>query len=493
MNTDRESFKNMALLTGARIFGVFFSLFIPMYLGRKLSIETYGTYKQIMLVFWFSQVALNLGLDDSAYYHLRKTPKLFPYFSFNALIFNIFTSGLIWFGLYFFRSDIALLVKNPELESHLLLTGMLLFFTISSMQIEGILIGLNRMKDRLFLEIGTELLKSIAILFSFLFFNSIEKVLISLILVMGMKFLYTVYTINFYKNQEGLKFSDGLKYINEQIRFGLPLGLSRILQNILNIENFFISSYFSLVQFTYYTIGCFENPIINAARTSLYELVNIELIDAEKEKNHQKSREVWKRMNRKLSLIVLPFVIYMMFFAKELITFVFSEKYLNSVPFFIVFNFYIIAGSLNPEPLFRATHKTSKMFYLRIMGLFLGAGMIFGGAYYFGALEALMGKTIAMFIINIIGLIIGAKLIEVSFFDLFDWKELGKIVFIALFLSLIFRLIYNWLNLEIHPFFILASSFSLYALIGSVLAIKFAILKPDEIDFILSKIKRFRP
>ena len=489
MTSDKESFKNMALLTGARIFGILFSLFIPMYLGRKLSVETYGTYKQIMLVFWFAQVALNLGVDDSAYYHLRKKPKLFPYYSFNALIFNIITAGLIWLLLVLFKIPISMLVKNPDLNQYLFLTGLLLFLTICSMQIEGILIGLNRMKDRLFLEVGVEVVKSAAILFSFLFFNSISAVLISLSMIMGLKFLYTVYTIENYRKIEGLDYRNGLHFLKEQIRFGLPLGISRVLQNLLNIENFFISSYFSLVQFTYYSIGCFENPIINAARTSLYELVNIELIDAEKENNHYKSMQVWKRMNRKLFLIVLPFVIYMLFFAKELITFVFSDKYLESVPFFMVFNFYIIAGCLNPEPLFRATNHTKWTFHLRLFGLFLGASFIFLGAYYFGALYALVGKTLALIIVNIIGLNVGAKLINYDLIDLFDWVEIFKIIFISTILSLVLRLSINMLSLDWMPFFILALTFSIYAFLGLILSMKFKVIKTEEKDFILSKLK----
>jgi O-antigen/teichoic acid export membrane protein len=489
MTSDKESFKNMALLTGARIFGILFSLFIPMYLGRKLSVETYGTYKQIMLVFWFAQVALNLGVDDSAYYHLRKNPKHFPYYSFNALIFNILTAGLIWIGLVVFKNPIATLVKNPDLIQYLFLTGLLLFLTICSMQIEGILIGLNRMKDRLFLEVGVEVVKSAAILFSFLFFNSISAVLISLSIIMGLKFLYTIYTIDFYRKRENLDYRNGFHYLKEQIRFGLPLGVSRVLQNLLNIENFFISSYFSLVQFTYYSIGCFENPIINAARTSLYELVNIELIDAEKEQDHKKSMMVWKRMNRKLFLIVIPFVIYMLFFAKELITFVFSEKYLASVPFFMIFNFYILAGCLNPEPLFRATNHTKWTFHLRLFGLFLGATLIFLGAYYFGALYALAGKTIALLIVNIIGLSIGAKLIKVNLIDLFDWNEIFKIIFISTILSTTLRFFINYLELNWMPFFILALTFSIYAISGIIFSMQFKVIKDEEKEFILTKLK----
>lgn len=488
MNSDKDSFHKMALLTGARIFGILFSIFIPMYLGRKLSVPVYGTYKQIMLVFWFAQVALNLGVDDSAYFYLRKNPKHFPQYSFNALVFNLMATGLLWALMVVFKNPIGILVKNEGLIEYIPLTGMLLLLTVSSMQIEGILIGLNRFRERLILEMGMELLKSTAIVLSFLIFNSIRAVLISLSILMFIRLLYTFYVINVYKIKNQLSYVNGLPYLKEQLKFGLPLGISRVLQNLLNIENFFISSYFSLIQFTYYTIGCFENPLINAARTSLFELVNIDLIDAQKDTDHKKSLNVWKRMNRKLFLIVLPFVIYMMFFAKEIITFIFSAKYLESVPFFILFNIYILMSCLNPEPLFRATLKTQFVLKLRILGLLLGALFIFGGAYWGGALMALGGKTTALFITNTLGLYIGAKLIESNIIDLFDWNELLKITTISIALSLPLKAITSYLNW--HPFFILSLTFSLFFIFLLSITWKWAIIKEDEKDLLKSYLNK---
>lgn len=488
MNKESTSFHRWLLLTGARIVGIVFSLAIPMYLGRTQSVETYGTYKQIMLIFWFSQVALNLGMDDSAYYYLRLNPRKFPLYSLNAFGFNLLFSALLWLGLTVFKTDIAGLVKNPELSQYLPLLGYVLLATVSSMQIEGILIGMDHFNERLILEIATELLKSLGIMAGFLIFNSIYAVLVLLAILMTIKLVMTLGIIFYYMKKESLKWLESRAFIKQQLHFGLPLGLSRILQNVLNIENFFISSFFNLSQFTYYSVGCFENPIINAARGSMYELANIEMVDAVKEDGKKAATLVWKAMTRKLFFIIIPMVVFMIFFSREIIVFIFSEKYLPSVPFFMVFNLYLIVGALNPEPFFRSTNKTHFALNLKMAGVVLGLGLFFLGAYWGGALWALAGKIVGVFIMNISGLVLGARLADSSIKELFAWKELLASFAISSITALILRLVFS--DLTWHPFWILSAGFSIFIVVHILFLYFCRLLKEEEI-LLLKRLKGF--
>jgi len=494
MNHDKSSFNRMVLLTGARIFGILFSIAIPMYLGRKLSIEMYGTYKQIMLFFWFSQVALNLGMDDSAYFYFRWEPKKFPLFSFNALVFNSVVTGIIWALIAVYKIDISILLGNPALAQYLPLLGLLIFTTVTSMQIEGILIvGLNRFNTRLWVEMFTELFKSLAIISAFYYFNSLYAVIILLSVIMVIRLLIVIAIINHCRRKEGLSLLEARKHFIKQLKFGLPLGFSRVLQNILNMENFFISHFFSLVQFTFYTVGCFENPLINAARASVFELTNIEMVDAMRKGNKEKAVEIWKSMTRKLFLIVIPFVVYMMFFGKELIRFIFSEKYDAAIPFFIIFNLYLFVGALNPEPIFRATTKTNLTLKIKVVGLAIGLGLFILGAMTGGPLYALVGKIVGVFIMNIVGLAIGAKLIDSHLLQLFNWKDLSKTVILSVLLGLVIRIwIWNFHAINsLHVFWVLAYSFSVYVLLHFLLSCKIRLIHDDEIYYLKEKAMKF--
>lgn len=479
MSNSKESFNKMVLLTGARIFGIIFSFAIPMFLGRHLGVEDYGTYKQVTLIYWFAQIALNLGFDDSVFYYLRQDRKNFPLYSFNALVFNLSATGLIATLMTIFRFEIAGLLNNPQLAQYLPILGFLIMMTMSSMQIEGFLLNLDRFRQRLFLDAGTELLKALAVLGAYWYFNSLFIALVLLSSLMTLRLLWSVLTMHQHKKQNGLQYREAKKYFFMQAKFGLPLGISRIVQNLLNLENLLISSLFNLTQFTYYAVGCFENPLINSMRTSLYELVNIDLIDSLKEKSYQKAVEAWRRMTRKLFLVVIPFTVFMVFFAQELIVFIFSEKYLPSVPFFMVFNLYIVMASLNPEPLFRASSQTSYALKIKTTGVLLGFLVMLIGAYVWGPMGVLWGKILAVGFVNFVGLAIGARLIESHWTKLFWWSEILKIACVSILAVILIRGMFfsGWAP----PFWTLAAAFSCYFLIVLGLAVLTGILKQDEI------------
>lgn len=488
MSNDKDSFNRTALLTAARIFGVIFSFAIPMYLGRALEVEEYGTYKQLMIFYWFAQVALNLGLDDSAYYFLRWEPKKFSLFSFNAMIFNLVATSVVALVLITFKTPLSLWLNNPDLAQYIPLLSLLTILTISSMQLEGILIGLDKLKQRLLLEVGVELLKAIAILAGFILFQSIKMVLIFLIALMTARLLLTLMMIHQNKTRENLAYSDAFAYWPQQLKYGLPLGLSRILQNILNLEKFLISSFYSVRDFTFYTVGCFENPLINATQASFYEMANIEMVDAMKNSDPQGALRVWRNMMRKLMMVVIPFVIYMIFFAKEIILFIFSERYIESVPYFIVFNIFVLVAAFNPEPLFRASSQTHTILKIKTVGLLIGGGFLVYLALNSTPLYVLAGKILVISALNFIGLFIGAKLISSSFLRLFRWIELFGIIVVSLLIAA--PLQYFLQDLTWHPFWVLALSFSLYLMLNFVFCALTGLIAKDEQNHLLGLFKQ---
>jgi O-antigen/teichoic acid export membrane protein len=254
------------------------------------------------------------------------------------------------------------------------------------------------------------------------------------------------------------------------------------------MENFFISSFFNLSQFTYYSVGCFENPLVNAARSSTFEITNISMIDANKNDGPEAAAVVWKNMTRTLFLVIIPLVIYMMFFGKEIIIFIFSEKYLASVPFFIIFNLYLIVGIRNPEPMFRTMLKTHMALKLKFFGLILGVSLLISGAIFGGALWALIGKIVGVFLMNIAGVIVGAKLLKTTFFKLFAWKDLGISFLIAISSSFLLHVIF--LHVSWHPFWVLALTFAIYTIVNLYLLFISKIITSDEIAIFIGLIAK---
>ncbi|MGZ3773947.1 MAG: lipopolysaccharide biosynthesis protein [Bdellovibrio sp.] len=478
MKAEKKAFNRIVLLTGARIFGVIFSFIIPMYLGRHLAIESYGTYKLIMLIYSLAQLSLNLGFDDSVNYFLRWDKKNFALYSLNALIFNLFTTGLIATLLAVFRFKLAHLLNDPELAKFLPLLGLLIVLTISSQQLEVSLINLDHFKERLYLDASTELLKACSILAGFIFFDSLTVVLMFLCALMLIKLFWAIGVIHFYRNKEAVRYRDARRFFSKQAKFGIPLGISRIVQNILNMENLLISSFFNVVQFTFYAVGSFDNPFVNSLRASIYEFINMELVEHVKNRNYEGIQDTWRKMTRKLFLVVIPFTTYMAFFARELIVFVFSEKYASSASFFTIFNIFIFISCFNPEPLFRASSKTAVIFRIRIAGVILGLLMMFAGASLRSPISIMWAKILAVGFINFYGLFTGTRLLQIKLHKLFLWKDMVKLFSLSFSLSFLLRFVFH--ELAWHPFWILAASFSIYFLGVYLGSCAMNLIKEDE-------------
>jgi O-antigen/teichoic acid export membrane protein len=489
--SEKDSFNKAILLTLARLFGVVFSFLIPVYLSRTLAIEEYGTYKQILLLYWFSQVALNLGVDDAAYYELRICPEKFPLFCTNALLFNIFVTSLAWVGLVVFQNPIANLLNNPELAQYLPWLGLLIFLTINSMQLEGILIGLNRFKERLALELTVELLKAMGILIAFIIWGEITYVLWALSLLMGIRLLMTLGIIHLNSQKLKLKYFEAFSTMGRQLRYGLPLGISRILQNIINLEKLLISSFYSVRDYTIYSVGSFENPFINAGQASFYELANLEMLDAVKKERLDLALQLWQNLIRKLSLIVVPFVCFTYFFAAEIITLVFSSRYVESILYFKIFNFFILVNALNPEPLFRCVSKTSQLLSIKTIGYLTLAVILLLTAYLATPAWVMISKILGIGLINSLCLVVGGSYLQAGLKSLFRWRELGLLLFLSMVLAWLFSVIFT--QLSYHPFIVLAISFSLYVPLHFTLSTLIGLIKEDELAHLKNLVlSRFR-
>lgn len=446
----------------ARLIGVVFSFLIPMFLGRHLSIEEYGTYKQVMLIYWFAQIALNLGFDDAAYYYYRLSKDKLALYGFNSLILNLTITGGVAAVLVLFKDQLAQRLNNPDLAEYVFPVSALIVLTLCSLQFEGFLLNTNQVKKRFILDISTELSKAIGILAGYVFFNSLHVVLLLLNLIMITRLLGAIHLIYQHHRAAGLKLWEARLYLGAQFRYGLPLGASRIVHNLLNLETFLISSIFSLRQFTFYSVGSFENPLINTARGALYEVVNIDLVENIKGGFNRQTLKVWTSMLEKLFMIAIPLTVFMMFYSKEVMVFIFSEKFQESSVYFRVFNLFILLSCLNPEPLFRAAQATGALFKIRLIGGLVGVCLLLTAAFNGEALYVLWAKVFVTGALNLVGLYFMAGFLKIRFRNLIPINFLFRVGAISLALGGLCKATFDLINLPL--FFNLSLSFGVFCL-----------------------------
>ncbi|HAZ13632.1 MAG: hypothetical protein A2X86_13950 [Bdellovibrionales bacterium GWA2_49_15] len=396
MNVANEkNFENMLILSSGKLFGFCLSFMIPFFLSRWLTIEDYGTYKQLILIWMIFMQVQNLGMDLGLFYFVKTYPKDSPILSINVMIVNLFTTLMTVAVLGILSETLANVLHNPGLATYIPSFSLVLIFSIPSQHFENYLISLGKIKWAFVLEGIHEIAKSCIILAGFLFFNSLRAVLLMLATLYMIKLTILLwYNLRAFKKQS-LDISSGVAFLMKQVLYGFPLGIARIISALIYFDKLIISFMYSVTQFAIYSVGCFEIPFIRTMLNTMWELTSLEMVAAHNSKDSARLVSLMRDTMRKVSIIAIPIAIFGIIFAQEVIVGFFSSTYMASVPYFKLFMLVFLVNSFDCELLFRV-FKANKIFLkIQILNLILTMMMMIILGLTYGPLGALVGKVIS--------------------------------------------------------------------------------------------------
>ena len=223
LGTEEKNFENMLILSGGKFFGFFLTFLIPFFLSRWLTIEDYGTYKQIILLWMIFLQIQNLGMDLGLFYFVKTDPRNAPIFSLNVTAANLATTLLTIGALLFFSGQISNLLNNSQLAAYIPYFCLVLLFSIPAQHFEHYLVSMDKIKWAFILEGLHEISKSCIIIMGFLFYNSLKTVLLMLSLLYLIKLCILVcFNIGLIKRHQ-INLSTGTPFLLKQVAYGFPL------------------------------------------------------------------------------------------------------------------------------------------------------------------------------------------------------------------------------------------------------------------------------
>ncbi|MEK6623591.1 MAG: oligosaccharide flippase family protein [Bdellovibrionota bacterium] len=435
LGTEEKNFENMLILSGGKFFGFFLTFLIPFFLSRWLTIEDYGTYKQIILLWMVFLQIQNLGMDLGLFYFVKTDPRNAPIFSLNVAAANLATTLLTIGALLFFSGQISNLLNNSQLATYIPYFCLVLLFSIPAQHFEHYLVSMDKIKWAFILEGLHEISKSCIIIMGFLFYNSLKTVLLMLSLLYLIKLCILIcFNISLIKRHH-INLSTGAAYLLKQVAYGFPLGIARIISAIIYFDKLIISFMYSVVQFTVYSVGCFEIPFVHTVLNTIWELASLEMVVARNTNDHQRLIALMRDTLRKIAILSIPIALFCIVFGKEIIIFIFSATYKNSVPYFRLFMLTFVANAFDCELLFRVCRENTVFLKIQVLNLLLTLlMMIFLGMIY-GPLGALAGKIIAASISLIVMFKSVRRFLGVPLSEFLPWANIVWITLLCAFLS----------------------------------------------------------
>ncbi len=479
-------------LVTAKTLAFAFGFVLPLLLVRRLSQFEFGFYKQVFLVVGTSLSVLPLGFAMSAYYFLprERERERQGQIVFNILIFNATLGGAACLALSLSPTLLVRLFNSPEIAPFAPLIGLVILFWMTSLFLETVAVAHQETVLATLFIIAAQLTKTLLLVGAAVIFGTV-RALIFAALIQGI--LQTIILLAYLRSRFP-RFWRGFNWgqMRTQLAYSLPLGFSGVLFALQNdMHNYFVSNHFGPATFAFYSIGCFELPLIAILGESVGSVMIPRVSLLQKQGERREIILLTARVIRKLAAIFFPIYVLMMIVGREFLSFLFTPAYLASWPILAVNLTLIPVYAVVFDPVIRA-YPEHRFFLLRVkMTTFV---LIFI-ALWFG--------TARLGLVGVIALVVGANIVErglstrrmmkalgVTRHDAVLLKDVGKIAIAALAAGLVAFAVRHAV-LDRGPFAVLVVCGVAYGLVYAIAVFALGLWTPEERGMMRRQFARF--
>jgi len=306
-------------------------------LVRVMSKSDYGTYRQVWLIFQTLSSILLLGIPSSILYFVptlrEDEQKGFIYQTVLFLLCIGFVMGIIFF---FASGFIAEKFNNPGLAQFLKIMSIFPIFAMPTVYLQNFLIATDRHKAATISQIILNLIVPISVVTAAILGCSLQLIFVWILVVSGLKLLGVQIFSSRILRKVDPKLSLGL--FKSQLKYCIPLGLSRVTGTISGyLDRFVISLFFPPERFAIYSIGAREIPFVGMITYSVGQVIMPKLVPLFKEGKREEFIQIWHKSIRKVGLILLPVFVFFFIFAESFVILLFTKNYAESALLFRVY------------------------------------------------------------------------------------------------------------------------------------------------------------
>lgn len=436
-------------LTASKIITMTISMISAMLLSRFRTLEEYGTYSQLLIVISLVSSIFMFGLPNSINFFLasaessdEKQKFLSTYYTLSTIL--SFISGL---ALVLAAPLIVNYFNNAIIKNFMYVLAVYPWAKIILSSIENIYIVYEKTTRLIFFRI----LNSVSLLFIILLvevFNLGFYMYMILFIAVEAVFALSVYIqVGNLSGRIWIYFDKDL--IRKVLKFSVPLGLASVVGTLnIELDKLLIGRFFSTEQLAIYTNAAREMPVTIIA-SSITAVLMPQLVYLLKNGNKEKAITLWGDATSLSYVFICFFASGLFTFAPEVISLLYSNKYLPGVSVFRIYNIVLLFRCTYFGIILNSIGKTKFIFYSSIAAL--GLNIVLNYIFYriFGFLGPAIATIISIVAILIFQLIETSKNIDVPLSNIFPWKELGVITIVNIVMGMIFTVIKEIVTLEV--------------------------------------------
>lgn len=425
-------------ITVSKILALVVSMIIAMLLSRFRSLEEYGTYSQMLTVIAITTSIISLGIPDSINYFLARAETVIERQKFLSVYYSLNTVISIITGLALVLST-SLIVgffHNPLIKSFIFFLAIFPWTAIIQASIENFLIVYQKTTGIIWFRVSNSILILMIIIAVEVYHWNFQTYVI-LFLLMQVVFTLGVYFI-VARIAGKIQVAFDREIIIKILKFSIPLGLAIVVGTIsIQLGNLVIGAIYNTEELAIYANASREMPvtIISASLTAVLLPQLAKLIG---KGMYKEAVRLWGK-TVVLSYVFISFFASILFiFAPQIITLLYSDKYIAGSAVFRVFSLVILLRTTYFGIILNSMGKTKFILLSSLASLALNLLLSFAFSFAFGIVGAALASLVAIATVNILQLFVTSKFIKISFAYIFPWVEISKITMINILLAVVF-------------------------------------------------------
>lgn len=405
------------------------TLLIPITLVRVFDQGEYGTYKQLFLVFATLYSIALVGLSDSLYYFVPRSPHLGGRYVANAVA-GLMVAGFVCLaGLYAARDAVAAFMKNDALAGHLGAIGLFLLFTLVATVLEIALIARKHYGRASLAYVLSDIARALCFVAPMLVLPSLELLMRWAVAFSAVRLIAALVML---RREFGDEFRLDPGLVRPQLAYALPFALYVLVEILQSTyHQYSVSWSFDAATFAIYSVGCFQVPFVDFLATPASSVMMVRMSEEMRDGRPHAAAAIWLDITRKLALIFFPMVALLIVTSREVITFLFTDAYAASAPIFAVWVLTIALSVLQTDGVMRVHAQIRFLFFVNLARLALIVVLIQPMMAAFGLLGPVVVTLLAMALARGLHLLQMRRLMGLSNHEVLPWRDLAAIAFVS--------------------------------------------------------------
>jgi O-antigen/teichoic acid export membrane protein len=425
MEPGGSSFRPTLVLMSGRALAFLATFFIPVVLARIFDQATFGTYRQVFLVYATVYCVAQFGMADSLFYFIPGAGPRGGAFVANALLFLTAAASVCTLGLWAAAPRIAAWLSNPALAGQMSVAALFIGLSLISMPLEMVMIARKRHLPAALAYGLSDLLRAGCLLVPAIVFGGLRALLWGAVVFAVCRLAAA---LAYMKGTYGHALWPRADALRPQLAYSVPFGLAVILEIMqTTFHQYAVSHYFDAAAFAVYSVGCLTIPLVDFVVGPAGNVMMVRMSEAIAAGRPEAVLSIWHDTTRKLALVVVPLMAFSIVTAPALIVFLFTARYAASARIFMIWSTGILWSSLITDGVLRVHADTRFILILNGVKLTVNILLMSFFIFTFGLPGAVMVTLAATALAKIAALARAQKLMGVGLAELLPWGALGRV------------------------------------------------------------------